>query len=222
MQTYQIQYHPRSHNLKIKIEATGKVVVVAPRDCPVFFIDQFVKKHQDWIDKHLAQVQKQGTRKKKDDSILQVFGQNYTKKITTDKDLHIGVYIQGKDALIVPVTQSATSVNKSVENFLKSTAEKYIIPRTHQLGKQMGITFKRITLKAQKTRWGSCSSEGNLNFNWRLVHCPPEVIDYVIIHELSHRKHMNHSDRFWNLVSQYDPEYMKHRGWLKREGMDLG
>ena len=86
----------------------------------------------------------------------------------------------------------------------------------------MDINFNSITLREQKTRWGSCSSKGNLNFNWRLVHYRPEIIDYVIIHELAHRTHMNHSAKFWQLVEKYDPEYRKHRGFLKRHGMAVG
>ncbi|MBT3249209.1 MAG: M48 family metallopeptidase [Candidatus Pacebacteria bacterium] len=114
------------------------------------------------------------------------------------------------------------SSTKEADRFLKSTATRYILPRTKQLADKMEIKFGRITLRQQKTRWGSCSSQGNLNFNWRLVHCPTKVIDYVIIHELAHRQHMNHSSSFWGLVRKHDPEYLRNRGWLKRNGLVLG
>jgi predicted metal-dependent hydrolase len=116
----------------------------------------------------------------------------------------------------------STSAFKTVLNrFLKSTASHYIIPRTHQLAEKVGVSIGLISLKQQKTRWGSCSSRGNLNFNWRLVHYQPAIIDYVIVHELAHRLEMNHSAAFWKIVAKYDPEYAKHRGWLKRQGMSL-
>ncbi len=86
----------------------------------------------------------------------------------------------------------------------------------------MNTSINKITLRQQKTRWGSCSSAGNLNFNWRLVHYPPEVIDYVIIHELAHRTHMDHSSSFWQLVARYDPDHLKHRNWLKKHGVSVG
>ena len=85
----------------------------------------------------------------------------------------------------------------------------------------MQTSYNKITLRRQKTRWGSCSSKKNLNFNWQLVYFEPKIIDYVIIHELAHLTHMNHSKNFWQLVEKYDPEYKKHVGWLKRNGLNL-
>lgn len=79
----------------------------------------------------------------------------------------------------------------------------------------MGVTYGRVTLREQKTRWGSCSSNGNLNFNWKLVLMPREILDYVVVHELAHRIEMNHSERFWKIVEDVLPDYREHRKWLK-------
>ena len=219
MISYQLQRNRRTHSIKIKVVPPGEVIVVAPADCPLRFIESFLEKQQVWIEKSVAKVQAQ--RRPSDDKRIDIFGKSY-QKVIGDMTQPIGVHVTQEDIIITPVTHNAASVSKSVTQFLKSTAEKYIVPRTHQLAKTMGISFANISLKAQKTRWGSCSSQGNLNFNWRLVHCPPEVIDYVIIHELAHRREMNHSSAFWALVAQYDPEHKKHRGWLRRQGMELG
>jgi predicted metal-dependent hydrolase len=110
---------------------------------------------------------------------------------------------------------------QALERFLKSSAETYVITRTAQLAEKMNTAYGRVTMREQSSRWGSCSSAGNLNFNWRLVHATPKIIDYVIIHELAHRTHMDHSKRFWDLVALYDPDYQLHRGWLKRQGHSL-
>lgn len=80
----------------------------------------------------------------------------------------------------------------------------------------MGLTYGRITIRNQKTRWGSCSSKGNLNFNYKLYFFKEELMDYVIIHELAHRRYMNHSEFFWAEVSKYCPEYKRLRNELKR------
>lgn len=84
--------------------------------------------------------------------------------------------------------------------------------------KLMQVSYGRITIRDQKTRWGSCSSSGNLNFNWRLILAPEEVLDYVVIHELAHRKEMNHSARFWAHVAAMMPDYRKQCQWLKQNG----
>ena len=88
-------------------------------------------------------------------------------------------------------------------------------------GRLMEVTYGRITVRDQKTRWGSCSGKGNLNFNWRLILAPEEVLDYVVVHELAHRREMNHSPRFWAVVEAVLPDYRKQRQWLKVNGERL-
>ena len=90
----------------------------------------------------------------------------------------------------------------------------YYIPR---VGKQPG----RVTIREQKTRWGSCSSKNNLNFNWKLIMAPPPALDYVVIHELCHLHEFNHSPRFWQLVAAQMPEYESWKKWLKQHGAEL-
>ena len=85
----------------------------------------------------------------------------------------------------------------------------------------VGVRYGRITIRNQRTRWGSCSSKGNLNFNVLLMLCPEEVRDYVVIHELCHRKEMNHSPKFWAEVEKLCPDYKQHRKWLKDHGSEL-
>lgn len=84
-----------------------------------------------------------------------------------------------------------------------------------------GVSYNRIAIKDTKTRWGSCSSKGNLNFSWRLVLAPEYVMDYVVIHELCHRVHMDHSKDFWKLVASVQPSYKISRDWLKMHGNEL-
>jgi len=97
-------------------------------------------------------------------------------------------------------------------------AEQVFRQRAAYFAGQMGVSYGRITIRDQKTRWGSCSSKGNLNFNWRLVLAPREVLDYVVVHELAHRKEMNHSARFWRLVEEELPDYPQRKNWLRVNG----
>ena len=89
------------------------------------------------------------------------------------------------------------------------------------LAQQMGVQYNRVTVRKQRTRWGSCSSKGNLNFNCLLMLVPQEVLDYVVVHELCHRKELNHSARFWAQVERILPDYRIHRKWLKDHGSAL-
>lgn len=96
-------------------------------------------------------------------------------------------------------------------------AMAYIPGRVAYFAARMGVTYGRITIREQKTRWGSCSSKGNLNFNWKLMLMPGEVLDYVVVHELAHRREMNHSPAFWSVVEKELPDYQKRRRILKEQ-----
>ena len=104
---------------------------------------------------------------------------------------------------------------------LADEALKVIPERVEYFAKVIGVTYGKITVRNQKTRWGSCSSKGNLNFNCLLMLAPPEVLDYVVVHELCHRKQMNHSRAFWLEVEKVLPNYKEVRKWLKEEGSQM-
>ena len=104
---------------------------------------------------------------------------------------------------------------------LAEEALKVIPERVEYFAKVIGVTYGKITIRNQKTRWGSCSSKGNLNFNCLLMLAPSEVLDYVVVHELCHRKQMNHSKAFWLEVEKVLPNYKEVRKWLKEEGSQM-
>ena len=128
-----------------------------------------------------------------------------------------------KHLAIIQQRQQPAEAAFSMEQLhqLADAAKQDIPRRVARFAALVGITYGRITIRAQKSRWGSCSGKGNLNFNCLLMLCPEEVRDYVVVHELCHRKELNHSDRFWNEVRQLLPSYDSARKWLKTNGVSV-
>ena len=108
-----------------------------------------------------------------------------------------------------------------LKKWLLQQAISILSEKTKYWSTQMDVSPNQIKLKDQKTRWGSCSSKGNINYNWRIIMAPENIIDYLVIHELAHLKVPNHSNSFWNLVESFDRNYKNNRKWLKDNGLTL-
>lgn len=117
--------------------------------------------------------------------------------------------------------QACIHLDAKQEKELRAQAKSVLAQRVGYFARQIGVTYGKITVRDQKTRWGSCSQAGNLNFNFRLILAPPEVLDYVVVHELCHRRQMNHSAQFWQEVAQVLPDYRARKAWLTENGWRL-
>ena len=109
----------------------------------------------------------------------------------------------------------SADLSESKRNVYIRKAKETITKRVSYFARLMGVSYRNITIREQKTRWGSCSSEKNLNFNWKLILLAPELLDYVVVHELAHRREMNHSKNFWKIVEAELPDYRERRRRLK-------
>lgn len=109
----------------------------------------------------------------------------------------------------------------ALENRYRNAAKDYFTKRVAYYHTLTGGVYHTITVRDQKSRWGSCSSRGTLSFNYRLMFAPPRVLDYVVVHELCHLTHMNHSKDFWNMVRQIMPDYKIYKEWLREHGHEL-
>lgn len=118
-------------------------------------------------------------------------------------------------------TQEELKRMQVMDERFRKAAKEYFPKRVAYYHTLTGGNYTKITIRDQKTRWGSCSSNGTLSFNYRLMFAPPRILDYVVVHELCHLTHMNHSKDFWNMVASILPEYKTYRKWLKEHGREL-
>ena len=222
MYSYKLKRFANCRTIRLRISG-GQIVVSAPCFIPKFAIDNFVNSQADWLAAHLHSASK----KIPNLQAWQVFGKSYQLCFAYFPDLASGWQLVGKQ-LIYNSSQYALKPKKSQfltasekqawQRFAKKTLAAYINRRLVTLHQQMGIKkpLKRISLKNQRSCWGSCSSLGNLNFNLNLIHFDPQVIDYVLIHELAHLVYLNHSAKFWALVGKHDGNYQLHRQLLNK------
>lgn len=126
-----------------------------------------------------------------------------------------------KQQAVRPVSNLTDVQRTSLTKRYIAAAKEYFPKRVSYFQQFTGGTYNRITIRDQKTRWGSCSARGTLSFNWRLMLAPPTILDYVVVHELCHLTHMNHSAAFWQAVEAVYPDYRTARKWLKEHGHEL-
>jgi len=154
----------------------------------------------------------------KDGATLPVYDRKYTLKLIHKAQ---APSIQQSDSCVYLTQPQAdlAMTRELIALYYKKTCRPVLVNQVDAFAALMKVQYARITLKEQKTRWGSCSSLHNLNFNWKILLMPPTICDYVIVHELAHLKELNHSAAFWQLVETVLPDYQSRRSWLKKEGL---
>jgi len=204
--TYKVRYSQKAKYLRLQINPSTGLEVVIPYRCKTEEAEKFILKKQDWILKHLK------TPPIIDE--LTYFGSRIEIKQKFDLFLesHKLRFVQNK-LMVESPPGSKADINSLYNIWLKHSARLYLPARTRMLAEKYNFSFERITIRNQKTRWGSCSTSGSISLNYRLMRYRKEIIDYVIIHELCHTRQMNHSKIFWKLVEEIVPGYRA----LKRE-----
>lgn len=208
----------RRRTIALTITADATLVVRAPLRVTLEYIQDLVWQKRLWISKKQKLMsQNRETAQVKnfvDDEEFLYLGQTYKLKTTDDHDITI------TDALYFPKKYQATA-SKQLTLWYKDQARKIITERVNYYAQLTGWCYRSITINQACTRWGSCGSSNSLNFTWKLVMAPLEVIDYVVVHEMAHLVEKNHSAKFWQQVKNILPNYQEHRQWLKDNGRKL-
>ena len=114
-----------------------------------------------------------------------------------------------------------TSIKRALETFYRRKAREYFENEADRLADEMEVEYDKIEIRNQRTKWGSCSTSGTLGLNWRLMMAPPDVIEYILVHELAHLREQNHTDEFWSILAEHDPDYVDHAEWLEENSTQL-
>jgi len=153
-------------------------------------------------------------------------GDEFNLQVIEDNGKYTKVSFKGENIFVrvnqnIPIGARGEEIRKKIGQFYRRMARETILERLEYFKTRLGVKYAQVRIKEQKTRWGSCSGKGNLNFNWKLVMAPSDIIDYVVVHELCHLIHMNHSRNFWNLVERELPDYRARKRWLRDHGAAL-
>lgn len=205
---------PRSRSISLRVMPDGSVVVTSPRFTPRFVINQFVAKHEDWIREKQGAVAEKLNALVAEREKLFFRGQEYDFRLSISPQKE-AVKITDKTLTVTAGEEDHARVRQILEKWYRLQAAKHFKERVPLLADLVDSTVKTVSIRSQRTRWGSCSSRNTISLNWRLIMAPDWVSDYVIYHELAHLTHMNHSKAFWQLVERYVPNHKDAQKWLK-------
>lgn len=218
--TYTLKQSQRIRYVRFEIRPLTGLAVVIPKGFDKRQIPGLLNDRKSWILDRLARCsQPKLSCKVKNGGTIPYLGKDLKLDILT-AHANPGIRLV-QNRLVVNTNSSDGNLVYLLECWYRWRAEEVINQKVEKLRSRLGVGYNRVTIRGQRTRWGSCSQRGNLSFNWKLVMLPEPVIDYVIIHELSHLKEMNHSRRFWDYVTRYCPDWHERKRWLKEHEMHL-
>ncbi len=228
--SYSIRKSLRAKHVSISIGADG-VQVVAPVSMENNQIILLVENKREWIVNKLENYQQRPMqirveRKFISGEKLLFMGENYPLSVLEHEGGSCSVNLIDNHFLVtinkdIPQEKRREVIRKKLEQWYIGRAKELIRERLELFTDKISVKVNTVRFKNQKTRWGSCSQRGNLNFNWKLVMAPTHIVDYVVVHELCHLRQLNHSKAFWQIVESQIPDYKERRKWLKENGIKL-
>ena len=209
-------YRKKIKSLRLQITSKNSFSLSAPLLAPIFLINKFIRKHQRWIINHASQFSTPLPLSRL--TSVSILGQEH--QITfhqSDKNILV---ISRQKPKITVFTSSLTQTHlKSIfQDRFKPYAKSLIIHQINDFRSCLQFKYKHVTVRNQRSRFGSCSSQGNLNFNWQIIFFPSDKFRHIILHELIHLSIKNHSKKFWQTLATHDPHYKANNLWLRRQG----
>lgn len=216
---YTVRRSDRAKKGRIEVGVSG-VTVILPAGVDAD-PERFLQANADWVlDRDAAYEEKRARvpdRSFVDGAVFPYLGER--RVITVEQRSHSAV--TEESFVLARWEVERTSIRNALESLYRRLAREHFESRADHYAAEMGVDFGDIHVRNQRTRWGSCSTSGTISLNWRLLLAPPEIVDYVVVHELAHVIEPNHSEQFWAVVGRYDPKYVAHRQWLADHAVEL-
>jgi hypothetical protein len=217
--TYKVnRSRKRRKTISLQISDKSELVIAAPYFTPIGEINRFVQEKQIWINKTIQRHKEEAIRNKAKEYItgemFYYLGELFPLETFFEKNERKGLVFWSNRFYL----NTADAAEKGISYFVswyKKKAREYINQHVDFFSQEFNLRAKSVKITSAEKRWGSCSADDNLSFGFRLIMAPPDIIDYVIVHELMHIKEKNHSAAFWKLIEMVMPEYKIHRCWLK-------
>ncbi len=219
MDAYKIETKVSSRATKLRLQFNAldqSFKLTAPSYATTYEIRSFLKRCEPWMLKQQNMNREISFTVLSHGSVISIMGKSLTIEFHEDVRAHFDIT---DDTILVYGSRSRHA--QILENSLKDFAEKVFLQKSLIYATRLNRQLKSVTVRDQKTRWGSCNTQGNLSYSWRLIFAPLQVIEYICAHEVAHLVEMNHSDKFWSVVTSIIPDYQKPRKWLKKHGKEL-
>ena len=218
---YQLRISKRAKYARVCVKRNRQVEVVLPLSMAAWEANKLVQQQYDWIIRALARMQTQSTVSTDTQpesiqlpAIAQSIQINYASKQKKNVNLDT-------DILYVRLSKTDVNVPALLQTWLKAYAKHYLPSMLAEVASEMGLEYQSVSIRLQKTRWGSCSRDKSIRLNAKLLFLPKMVVRYVLVHELAHLQHMNHSPEFWQYVEGFVPDYAKQRQDLRQLSLAL-
>ena len=228
MTEYSLRRSPRARRVRVSVDGDGAVRVTLPRRAPLREADEAVRELAPWIERRRRALARAAAEVARTPGTVPYLGRELR---LVPQPGRTRVH-RRRDVLLVPADEvaarrnggrlaTADEVGAAIERWYRRAARAEIAPRLDAATFRAGVAYTTLTIRGQKTRWASCSQNGAMSFNWRLLLAPEAVLDYVVEHEVCHLEVMDHSPRFWRLLERRVPDWREHAGWLRRYGSTL-
>jgi predicted metal-dependent hydrolase len=223
---YSVRRSARARRARLTLSDSGDALVVLPMRAPESLAAELVARHGAWLERHRGRIlavrsalaERPALGAGRAVSLRGVAHAVVVERSSARARPSVGVVAGPAPAIVVRIGfDPEMSVAAVLERWLRAEARRDIGERVARRAAELGVSPASISVRDQRTRWGSASGSGALSFSWRLVLCPPAVLDYVVVHELAHLRWRGHGPRFWALVRRHVPDADTHRRWLRAE-----